>query len=102
MRLQVEGLVAVKAVQVQVLSPALLRQKGLRQHGVNPFSVPTQEMDSPASLVSWPGAGSMTGGVPKQSKTCGQAAGILSRGFPGCRKDLSAHPVRRAGTCAIP
>jgi hypothetical protein len=38
----------------------------------------------------------------EQSGTCGPAAGILSGGLPGCCKDLSAHPVRRAGTGALP
>ena len=31
----------------------------------------------PASLDSWPGDGSMASGVPKKSRTCGQAGGIL-------------------------
>jgi hypothetical protein len=32
---------------------------------------------SPASLESWPDDGSMTSGVPKKSRTCDQADGIL-------------------------
>jgi hypothetical protein len=39
------------------------------------------EGSSPASLESWPSDGSITSGVPKKLRICGQAAGILSGGF---------------------
>ena len=49
---KVEGLVTVKVVQVQVLSPALLQHKGLRQTGVNPFSL---------GLIHWEQIGTRIG-----------------------------------------
>jgi hypothetical protein len=42
---------------------------------------------SPASLESWPGDGSITSGVPKKSRTWGQAEGILTGALR--RKDLA-------------
>ena len=39
-------------------------------------------------------------GVPETSRTCGQAEGILSVSRARCSNDLSAHPVRHAGTGA--
>src|SRR5262249_55629530 len=57
---------------------------------------------SPASPESWPGDSSRTSGAPKKSRTCGQAGGILSGSLPGCRKDRSAHPLRRAGIRQTP
>src|SRR5215472_11721490 len=52
---------------------------------------------SPASLESWPGDGSITSGVPKKSRTCGQAEGILIGCLPGCGKDLAASRLDAQG-----
>src|SRR5262245_46720879 len=41
---------------------------------------------TPASLESWPCDGSMTSGVPKKSRICGQAAGILISASVGGEK----------------
>src|SRR5262245_38693272 len=43
-----------------------------------------------------------TRGVPKQSRTCGRAAGILIGSLLLSRHDLSAQSARRAGPCAVP
>jgi hypothetical protein len=57
---------------------------------------------SPASPDSCPGDGSMTRGVPKKSRTWGQAPGTLRGCLPVCQTDLSAQQVRRPRTFPIP
>jgi hypothetical protein len=59
---------------------------GVREGPVSPIGSSHGRLGSSPALLSWPGAGSMTSGVPKQSRTCGQAAGILSAGVP--RQDI--------------
>src|SRR5262245_35190843 len=44
----------------------------------------------------------MTSGVPKKSRTCGQAAGILSARLRGWGKKLPRQQVRRAQSMKIP
>jgi hypothetical protein len=57
---------------------------------------------SPASPESWPGDGPLTGGVPKKSRTCGPAGGILSGCLSQRDQDLLAHQVRRTGRPKLP
>ena len=57
---------------------------------------------SPASRESWPGNGSITTGVPKKSRTWGQAGGILVICLRGRGKDLAARQVRRVRRAKIP
>src|SRR5262245_62044385 len=56
---------------------------------------------SPA-LESWPGDGSMTNGVPKNSRTCGQTPGTLISCLSVCRTGLAAQPLRRPRTTRVP
>ena len=42
---------------------------------------------NPASLVSWPGDGSRMSELPKKSRICRPAAGILIGCLPGCSND---------------
>ncbi len=49
---QVEGLVGCNPMQVQVLFPALLQQKDLRQSDVSPFSLAQAEI-SDVSVTRW-------------------------------------------------
>src|SRR5262249_32161657 len=63
---------------------------------VSPMRSSNGRMGSgPASLDSWPGDGSITSGVPKKSKTWGQAAGKLICHLLGCGKDRARQRVRR-------
>jgi hypothetical protein len=50
---------------------------------------------SPAPPDSWPGDGSMTSGMPKKSRTWGQAGGTLIHCLLGCGKELARQQVRR-------
>jgi hypothetical protein len=62
----------VIAGQVDVL-PAQ-RGQVLSQRIIHRQSVPAQQSASPES---WPGDGSITSGVPKKPRQCGQAAAML-------------------------
>jgi RNA polymerase sigma factor (TIGR02999 family) len=74
-----------------------------------------------ASLEGWPGEGAMTSGVPKKSRTCGQAAGRLIDGLlawewtrgvneldasggahPGTRKELAESIPLGCGSFSVP
>jgi hypothetical protein len=57
---------------------------------------------SPASPESRPAEGSRTSGVPKKSRTCCQAAGILIDRLLGCGQDLTREPVRPVRTAKMP
>jgi hypothetical protein len=57
---------------------------------------------SPASPESWPAEGSMTSGVPKKSRTWGQAEGILIDCLLGCGPDLARQQVRRVRRIKFP
>src|SRR5262249_22164142 len=57
---------------------------------------------SPASLESWPCDGSMTSGVPKKFRTCGNVDGTLIDGLLDCGEGLARQQVRRLGRAKIP
>jgi hypothetical protein len=61
-----------------------------------------QTGSNPPSPDQVSGDGSMTSGVPKKSRTSGQAPGKLRGCLPGCKTDLAAQQVRRSRTVPIP
>src|SRR5262245_15339379 len=61
-----------------------------------------RRLREPASSESWPGDGSITSGVPKKDRHCGQPAAMLMDSPREREKDLTLHQVRRAHRSRIP